>query len=384
MTTENKKTIRTFAWASFLNDFGSDMIYPIWPLFVTTVLNANMAVLGLIDGLGEAFVSLSQAASGYFSDRFRKRKIFIWTGYLFGSVSRLGYAFTTAWPQLIPLKILDRAGKIRGAPRDAMVADISTTQNRGRNFGVLRTMDNLGAFCGILFCIFFLPMLGYRNLFLLAAIPSAVGAGLIFILIKENPAAGPRIFKGFTLKNLDANFRLFLFLSSLFSLGTFSYSFLLIYAKQAGFKPAFVPVLYLLFTAVAGIMSLPFGKLSDRIGRKKVLMLSFILWGMVCFLFILSLKMVWVVLGFILYGFHKGALDTVQKVFVSELSPAEYRASGLGTFQMVIGLCGLPSSLFAGLLWDKINMAAPLYFSLGLTVLASVLLIFIKEKRKDD
>src|SRR3989338_10573064 len=111
---QEKKTIRIFAWGSFLNDLGSDIIYPIWPLFVTTFLGANMAVLGLIDGLGEAIVSISQAASGYLSDRIRKRKVFIWTGYLFGSISRVGYALSTDWQHLIPLKILDRAGKMRG------------------------------------------------------------------------------------------------------------------------------------------------------------------------------------------------------------------------------------------------------------------------------
>ncbi|MEJ2484008.1 MAG: MFS transporter, partial [Gemmatimonadota bacterium] len=110
----SRKTIRTFALASFLNDLGSDMIYPVWPLFVTSVLGANMAVLGLIDGLGEAIVALSQAGSGYISDKIRKRKIFVWIGYFLGSLSRIGYGLSTTWQQLIPLRILDRAGKMRG------------------------------------------------------------------------------------------------------------------------------------------------------------------------------------------------------------------------------------------------------------------------------
>ena len=111
---KTKKTIRTFASASFLNDLGSDIIYPIWPLFVTSVLHANMEVLGFIDGLGDAIVSISQAASGYLSDKIRKRKIFIWTGYFFGSISRIGYAISATWQHLIPFRILDREGKILG------------------------------------------------------------------------------------------------------------------------------------------------------------------------------------------------------------------------------------------------------------------------------
>ncbi len=140
---ESKRTVKIFALSSFLNDFGSDMIYPIWPLFVTSVLNADMAILGLIDGIGDAIVAISQAVSGYLSDKFGKRKVFIWTGYMFGGLSRLGYAISTVWQHLIPFRILDRAGKMRGAPRDAIIADVSTKKDRGKNFGLLRTFDNL-------------------------------------------------------------------------------------------------------------------------------------------------------------------------------------------------------------------------------------------------
>lgn len=195
---ETQKTVRTFALASFFNDFGSDMIYPIWPLFVTMVLGANMAVLGFIDGLGEAIVSISQAVSGYLSDRTRKRKVFVWLGYLFGACSRVGYAFTPVWQYLIPFRILDRAGKIRGAPRDAIIADISTKENRGKNFGILRSMDNLGAVCGIIICILFIGRLGFKDLFLLAAIPSLISSGIIFFKIKESKHPDSKVFKGFS------------------------------------------------------------------------------------------------------------------------------------------------------------------------------------------
>jgi len=385
-----QKTVRTFALSSFFNDLGSDIIYPIWPLFLTTVLKANMAAVGFLDGLGDALVSLSQAVSGYLSDRLKKRKVFIWTGYLCGSIARVGYALSSTWPQAVPFRVLDRAGKIRGAPRDAMLADASCRSNRGGHFGIMRAMDNLGAVAGILVCIALVNVLGYRLLFALAAIPSLVSVILILTLIKERPTAGVKVFKGLTLKDINKNFRLFFMLSGLFALGTFSYSFLLIYAQKFGVKLSFlgitltgiktIPVLYLLFTAVAALMSVPFGRLSDRIGRKNVLLLSYLFWGLVCLGVILARKDWLLVAVFILYGLHRAALEPVQKTFVCELSPSVFRASSLGTFQMVIGLSALPASLLAGFLWDKVGRQAPFFISLGLTVVSGILLLFVREK----
>ncbi len=377
---ETKKTVRTFAAASFLNDMGSDMIYPVWPLFVTTVLGANMAVLGLIDGLGDAIVSISQAVSGYVSDRTRKRKIFIWTGYFFAALSRVGYAFSAAWEHLIPLRILDRAGKMRGAPRDAMIADASTKETRGRNFGFLRAMDNLGAFIGIIICILLVSLVGYRELFLIATVPSVIAVLLVLFVIREKRRPEGRIYKGFSFRGMDRNLRLFMALSAVFALASFSYSFLLIYATRFGFQPVFVPVLYLVFTFFAFLFSLPFGRLSDKVGRKPVMMASFALWGMVCASLILLQGFAGVVLAMILYGMHLGALQPVQKTFVSDMSDEKYRASTLGAYQMIIGIFALPSSLAAGVLWDAYGMLVPLYLSLGLTAVSFAMLLFVREK----
>ena len=381
---QTKRTITVFALASFLNDLGSDMIYPVWPLFITAGLGASMSVLGFLDGLGDALVSLSQAASGYVSDRIRKRKVFVWLGYLLGSGSRVGYALSGTWQHVIPFRVLDRTGKIRGAPRDAMIADVSTRENRGAHFGVLRAMDNLGAVCGILICIALFRVLGYRPLFLLAALPSAAGAVLVFLLISETRTAGTRVYKGISFSDLDRNFKLFLFLSAVFALGSFSYSFLLLYASQLGFQAGFLPVLYLVFTAVASLASLPFGRLADRAGRKAVLMLAFLFWGLVCLCLALFRSREAVFAAFVLYGLHKGAIEPVQKTFVAELAPTPYRASSLGGFQMVVGLCALPSSLLAGLFWDRVGVFVPLYVSVGLTAASAVLLIFVKESRADE
>jgi len=374
---ESRNVIRVFSLASFLNDFGSDMIYPIWPLFVTSFLGVNMAVLGFIDGLGDAIVSLSQAGSGYLSDRIRKRKIFIWTGYIFGSTSRIGYALSTVWQHLIPFRILDRSGKIRGAPRDAIVADVSTKENRGKNFGLLRAMDNLGAVCGIITCIFLFTYLGYRKLLLLASIPSLVGVLLVLMFISDRKTE--KIYKGLSLKDITFNFKLFLFLSALFSVGSFSYSFLLVYAQEFGFEISFIPVLYLVFTGVASLFSLPFGKLADRMSRKFVLILSYLFWGLVCLGFVYVESHVGIVFLFVLYGLHRAASEPVQRTFVSELSPTERRASMLGAFQMIVGICALPASVIAGFMWASFGKLTPFYVSLALTSLTIFLMLFVKE-----
>lgn len=376
---ETGKTVRTFALASFLNDMGSDIIYPIWPLFVTQVLKANMAALGFLDGLGEALVSLSQALAGYASDRLRKRKIFIWTGYLCGSLARLGYAVSAVWQHLIPFRVLDRAGKIRSAPRDAIIADLSTEKNRGGHFGLMRAMDNAGAVVGILICIAFIDLLGYRLLFALAAIPSLAASLLVLTAIRERKAEGVRVFKGLALKDVDRNLGLYIALNAVFALGAFTYSFLLIHAKKLGFAVAFVPVLYLIYSFTASVLSIPMGRLSDRVGRKPVLFLAYGFWAAVCLAVILTRSRALIVLVFVLYGMHKAALEPVQRTLVCELSPLAFRASCLGGFQMIIGLCALPASLIAGILWESFGSFAPFYLSLALTAVAGFLLVFVRE-----
>jgi len=379
------RAVKPLAFASFLNDFGSDIVYAIWPIFVVSLSGANMAILGLIDGLGDAVVSISKAISGYWSDRIKKRKVFIWVGYFLGALSRIGYAFAPAWQWLAPLRVLDRAGKIRSTPRDAIVADESEFSNRGKNFGILKAADSIGAFAGIIFAIGLFPLLGYQKLFLFAAIPSLIGAIFVVAFIKEKKNVEKKIFPGLRFKDLDANFRLFMIASAIFSLGAFSYSFLMVFANKYGFAETTVPLLYLIFTSVAAAVSIPFGRLSDKIrSRKKVFLLSYALWIAVCALFMLNQSSAAIIAGFILYGFHKGAFEAVQKAFVSELAPEKYRASSLGTVQLITGICALPASLAAGILWNMFNPFVPFLVSIILASVSGILMIFVKEKNEAD
>ncbi|MGC9319209.1 MAG: MFS transporter, partial [Armatimonadota bacterium] len=309
-----------------------DMVFPVWPLFVTQVLGANMAVLGLLDGLGAAMVSLSQAASGYLSDRIGKRKGFIWIGYLMGAASRVGYGLSTAWQHLVAFKLLDRAGKMRGAPRDAMVADVSTRGTRGSNFGLLRGADHLGAAVGVLICILLFPRLGYRTLFMVAALPTLVGAGVVLAIIRERPARGAEAFEGLALAGLGRDLKLLVMLSAVFALGAFSYSFLIVHAEELGYQREFIPALYLLLTVAASALSYHFGWLADRWGRRPVLAIAYGLWALVCLGCIYLRSEALLPLIFLLFGSHKAALEPAQKAIVAEFAPEGLRASVLGGF----------------------------------------------------
>ena len=214
----------------------------------------------------------------------------------------------------------------------------------------------------------------------MAAVPSIIGASLILVLIKERKTRD--IYRGFSFKDLNSNFILFLLLSSIFAIGNFSYSFLLVYARNLGFEMFFVPVLYLIFTVVASLMAAPFGKVADKIGRKKVYFLAYFFFGLMCLGFISVQQVILVIPLFVLYGLHLASIEPVQKAFVSELAPTKYRASSLGAFQMVVGLASLPSGLIAGFLWESIGSWTPFAFSLILSIVSSILLIFVKEKSR--
>lgn len=376
---EVKRTVWLFASASFLHDMGADMIFSIWPMFLTTVLGANMAVVGLIDGLGDAFVSIAQAVSGYLSDRLRKRKPFVWMGYFFGGIAKVGYSLAPTWHWVLPFRLLDRSGKMRGAPRDAIVSDLSTTLNRGRHFGILRMMDNAGAMVGIVAAIVLVHYLELRTLILLAAAPSMLAVLLVLVAYREKKPDGIRVFKGIHFSDFSPQLKLYTVLSAIFMLGSFSYSFLLLSAKSLGFSIGTMPVLYLLYTAVAAALSMYFGKLADRVGRKTVLLFSYSCWITVALLFLLFKSPAVVIAAFALYGVHVASLEPVQRALAAELAPRDLVASTLGGYQMVIGLVSFPASFIAGLLWDRFGLGAPYALSLVLTVMAGFLLLFLRD-----
>ncbi|MFX1563725.1 MAG: MFS transporter [Promethearchaeota archaeon] len=386
--------IGTFGAASFANDMGSDIVFSIWPTFVI-LLGGNALLIGLLDGLGDFIVNLSKGFSGFLSDKLQRRKPFIWSGYLAASMSRVLYGVAPSWHWLVPARVLDRAGKIRGSPRDALIADISSNETRGRNFGILRTLDNTGALFGILITIAFVtfafPLLESQGftllsslqlLFIAAAIPTVIGALLIIIKIPDyRKEIGKHVFR---IGGINRQLALFITLSFIFALAFFSYSFVTLYASFFLEVPLINPYLkvtiaYLIFTMTAALLSAPLGKLSDRIGRRVTLLLGYGTFAIMCLIFIIIPNALTMLAAMIFYGASIGAIVPTQRSLVAELAPVDLRASLLGLYQMLIGVAALAANILAGLIWVLYLPATSFMLSLFLTLIAALLLPLVKE-----
>jgi len=381
MENENKKTVWLFSLGAFLNDLGYYAVITIWPIFVTSVIGASVTFLGFIDGLGDAFVSLSQAGSGFLSDKLRKRKVFIWLGYFLAFVSRIVYAVSYQPWQLIPGKILDRAGKMRDAPRDAIVADITPREKRASAFGVLRAADRGGAVFGLLASILLIGYFSYRQMFLLAAIPSLVGSLIVLFFVREHTYAD-HLKPEFSFKFVSRDLKIFTFISAIFTLGAFSDSFYILAANRLGVSLKFVPLFFLAFLFFSSVFAIPFGKLSDKIGRLFVVAVSFILFIIVNLIFIFYQSFWMIFIAFVTLGIHSAAYEGNLKTIIAEFAPPPLRSSIIGSFQMLIGLIALPASLIAGILWDGIGLKAPFVLSLALAFIALLLLFFVREPKE--
>jgi len=410
------RNIWVVSWVSLLTDISSEMLYPVIPIFLTSVLGASMAVVGLIEGLAEATASLLKVASGWFSDKFARRKPFVVFGYTISSFSKPLIALAQSWPLVLFARFLDRFGKgVRTAPRDALIADYSDNKQHGLIFGLHRTMDTIGALSGPLLTILLLIWLkeNYRPIFLLAAIPGFLAVFLLIFFLKEppnknkifNPPQSPPHRIGgcadapisvahvggsaeihrtnfLDLSDFDKNFKNFLLVSVIFALGNSSDVFLIMRSKNLGLSTILVILAYVLYNATYAIISLPAGAISDKIGRKKILALGFLIFSLVYFGFAFISKSFYLWLLFPIYGFYMAMTEGVSKAFISDLVPSEKRGTAIGLYYSLTGVVTFLASFIAGLLWTYVNISAPFLYGALMSGLSAVLLMILLDKGK--
>jgi MFS family permease len=365
---------------SFFMDVSSEMIYPLVPLFLASVLGVNKAVIGLIEGVAESTASILKVFSGWFSDRTRNRKWLMAAGYGISTLSRPLVALASGWQHVMGSRFVDRFGKgVRTAPRDAIIAESTDKAYFGRAFGFHRSMDTMGAVIGPALAFFLLGILSsdYRKVFWLSMIPGVIAVLVTIFFITEKKRATVSQVKRtkLALKHFQWRFKLFVAIAGLFALGNSSDVFLILRAQQAGIATVRIPLVYLLFNLVYCLSSAPAGIAADRFGRKRIILLSFVLFAVLyyCFAVASGITAIWILFGF--YGLFMGLTDGIQKAFLSTIIPADFKATAFGIYNTVVGLAMLPASLIGGWLWDYISPSATFYFGAVTASLAAIAFI---------
>ena len=387
------RNVVIMGWVSLLNDISSEMIYPIVPIFLTTVLNAPASAVGLIEGIAESTASLLKMVSGWLSDKLKKRKTFVATGYALSAASKFLIGLAYVWPFVLFARFIDRLGKgTRTAARDALILESVAPEQKGRAFGLHRSMDSAGAVIGPLLALLmiFLYQNNFRLIFFLAGIPSVIGVIVLLIFVKEKtkenlpkPAAAEPIRSNFKFKwkELDPAFKSFLIISTIFAIGNSSNVFLILKAKDLGLATTLTVAAYVLSNLTYSLFSYPAGVVVDKIGSKKVLTLGFWLFVIVYLAMGLIQAGWWMWILFPIYGIYLALTDGVSKAYIAAMVPAEKSGTAFGAYLMITGVCMFIASFGAGLLWKYINPAAPFLFGAFCATVAVIWFMFTNPKK---
>jgi MFS family permease len=371
------RNVRVLGLVSFLTDTSSEMLYPVIPLYLTEVLLAPMGVVGLVEGIAEATGSLLKGASGRLGDRAPRRMPFLFAGYGLAAVAKPLLALVTTWPGVLFARVIDRTGKgLRGPARDAVIVQSSLTDARGAAFGWHRSMDTVGGVVGPLLGLALLHFaaLDYRDLFWFATIPAILGVACL-VAVKERRTSRPAGPGAPPARLGDPRLRRVFFIVALFSLGNSSNAFLLLRARDLGWSATGVILLYVLFNITNALVAAPAGRLSDRLGRRPVLIVGLLVSTIVYAGFALADSQLWAALLLPLYGAYAGAFAGAGRALVADLAPADKVAGALGTYQMITGLGVLGASIIAGALWSEFGAYAPFAFGATTSVLAALALL---------
>ncbi len=388
------RNVKILATVSFFTDVASDMIYPLLPLFLSTVLGTSTAVLGAIEGLAESVSALLRLLAGWYSDRIRRRKPFVVLGYMLAALVRplIGLAQTTG--QVLAIRVTDRFGKgLRSAPRDALIADSVSPAQRGYAYGLHRAADSLGGVVGplVAWALLSLGWAELRGLFLWAALPGLVSVVLVVVFVHEPrapaaaaaPAPAPAVTRSTALLEsastapdpLGPVFWRYLSVLFVFTLSTSSDAFLLLRASQLGVSTALIPILWAMLHLVKSSSTWLGGALSDRVGRRPLIVAGWAVYALVYlgFAFATVEWQAWAL--FVVYGLYFGATEGTEKAFVADLVPAARRGTAFGWFNAALGLGALPASVVFGVVWGR--QGAETAFLMGALIATAAALLFV-------
>jgi len=405
------RNVKALSAVSLLTDASSEMILPLLPLFLTTVLGASATMLGAIEGLAETVASLLKLASGWWSDRVRRRKPLVLAGYGIASVVRPLMAFATHPWHVLTVRVADRIGKgIRSSPRDALIADATPAADRGRAYGFHRAADNFGAVLGPVIAWLMLEpgKMELRSVFLWASLPALLSVIVLFVFVRDaagastlppgggssaeaadgaalrtaaGSAARPGAEADAPAAPLGAAFWRYLAVVGVFTLGCSTDAFLLLRASQIGVAAALIPILWAMHNLVRALSSTPGGHLSDHVGRRPPIIAGWAVYAAVylCFAFASEAWHAWVLLA--AYGLYFGLAEGAEKALVADLVPAARRGAAFGWFNFVVGVSALPASLLFGFVWDRVGPLAAFSMGASLAGAATLGLLLLVPRR---
>ena len=374
---------------SFFADISSEMVYPIIPLYLTAAFGATPLLVGFIEGIAESLASLLKVYSGYLTDKYQKKKPVAFIGYATGLIYKIALLVSTSWTGILISRIIDRIGKgIRTSPRDVMVSESAKETDRGQAFGIHKALDMLGSAIGIILSYFILLRFkdntsSYKLIFIISIIPAVI-ALLMFLFIKEKNTAYPQKERtGFLnqFKNLDQKLKMYLLISMIFTLGNSSNSFLLLRANTAGFDATSVILLYFIYNVTASLLAIPFGRMSDRFGRKNILITGYIIFAVVYFGFGIADTKIGFMLLFMLYGIYTATTAGVERALITDIAPANLKGTMLGLQQTIVGISLFFASIIFGFLWNNFGSFIPFAFGATLSLISAILLMITFRKR---
>ncbi|HET9640178.1 MAG TPA: MFS transporter [Allosphingosinicella sp.] len=376
------RTVVALGFVSLAMDLSSEIIHALLPLFMVGSLGLSVAMVGLIDGIAEATASITKIFSGWISDRLGRRKPLILLGYALAALSKPLFPLAGGALPVLAARFADRIGKgIRGAPRDALIADVTPAAIRGRAFGLRQSMDTAGAFAGPLVAIALMWLLAndIRAVFWIAIVPAAAAVLIVLVAVEEPPAAADaparRPLRLADLRRLDRAYWALVGIGILFTLARFSEAFLILKASGEGLPLWLAPAVLVVMNLVYSAAAFPAGIASDRIGTKGLLLASLAILAAADLLLALVPGLIAAFAAIALWGLHMGLSQGLLSRLVADRSPAPLRGSAFGLFNLAAGLAMLAASVTAGLLWDGVGPAATFLAGAGFALMAALLML---------